>query len=1044
MAKAGKRAEKAAKPLTRRGLIGGAIASAGLVGLTVAGNVAGNAFSSVLDSKLGRGDIQVDKAEGSESWDAQYYKPRYSSLEEAKAASDVVSEQVSDEGIVLLKNNGVLPLAAGDEVTPFGWAFQNPAYFGTGAAASSDMTMVTAEDAIASKLTVNRTALDAAEGAEPTYPDAADGTDPLDFDVSSFQAQMDKGESAKIYEYDPAIYDAVSGVEGTCGVVVIKRCGSEGIDKRFEGYEDGTPHYLALTEDEKGVIAAAKRACGSVVVVLNTSNPVELGPLMSGELEADAIVWVGTAGSRGFASLAKVLVGEVNPSGRLTDIYATDFTADPTFSNFGRFQYTNSEVVASDPTRIWSEGEGSQYTMSRSFVEYQEGVYMGYRYYETAASVDASFVYGELDEQGAATVAGRVAYPFGYGLSYTTFDQKISSLDDSGDDVVLTVSVTNTGEVAGKEVVQVYYGSPYTDYDRESGVEKPECVLAAFAKTDLLDPGDCQELTLSFAKETMASYDRHHANSDGTIGCYILEAGDYAIDLRKNSHQVIESYTVTIDSDVVFDSSNPRKAEIDAQSAPDNQGNPTGSTFDGSAFVAATNKLDSMNAYMDETSMLTRADWEASHPTEYSGRERQAPEVALEEFAWFDNFDPMSDEKLGDVEGSLVYHADQPASAQQNGLSLIDLRCVPYDDERWDLLLDQIDWDGERDSLIKLLCGAAYQTIEVSSVGKPATTDADGAMGWSSEGASGWAAANVQAATWNVSLMNQMGQCIGEEALQLGMTGWYAPAVNIHRSPFSGRFYEYYSEDPLVSGKIAAAAISGAVEEGCICYLKHYAFNEQETDRSNSLATWVDEQTAREIYLKAFEVALQSARATISYISDSQGTMSSRAIRAVTGIMSAQNSIGGTMGFCHLGTQQKILREEWGFTGSVVTDLYLGAPAKDRDLVFRTGGNMYMTTMVEEPVDYTSATARYAMRNAMRGILYATTNSNAMNGIAPGSTVSYSPSPWRIGLTAASVAMCGGAAAIVASMVRKKRAGRADAAEGRADATDGEGAGSKP
>ncbi len=1015
------------KQLTRRGFVGGTVATAGLLGVTAAANVAANTFGAAIDSKLGRGAVTVTKTAGTEHWDSQYYKTTTSSLAEAKQASDLVSEQVTDEGIVLLKNDGVLPLAANAEVTPFGWAYSNAAYSGTGAAASTDDTMVTADAAISAKFKVNRAALDLTASAEAVYPDAADGTNPLDFDTNSIQAQMDAGENAKIYEYDASVYANLTGAAGTA-LVVIKRCGSEGIDKRYEAYNDGTPHYLAFTKNERETIRAAKAACGSVVVVLNSANPMELAPIMDGDLEANAILWIGTAGSRGFSSLAKVLAGEVNPSGRLTDIYATDFTADPTYKNFGRFDYTNSEVACPDLTGLLSGGSIGSKTQARHFVEYQEGVYEGYRYYETAASVDPSFTYGELDGQGGVKVAGAVAYPFGYGLSYTTFDQAITAFDASGDTVSATVTVTNTGATAGKEVVQLYFSAPYTDLDRADAVEKPACVLAAFAKTSLLEPGASEAVQLSFAREDMASYDYNHENSNGTTGCYVLEAGDYEVTLRANSHDVLDARTVTVSTDTWYDEKNPRATEIDGQSTHDDQGVSTGTTFDGSAVVAATNQLETLNAYMRTpgVTMLSRADWTGTQPTGYDGRTKEAPQVALEEFDWFDNFDPATDSKLGNVEGSQVFAAQAPTSRAANGISLIDLRGVEYDDERWDLLLDQVDWDGEKDNLIALLFGAAYQTKDVTSVGKPATTDADGAMGWSLDGASSWAAANIQASTWNVDLMHQLGSCIGEEALHLGLTGWYAPAVNIHRSPFSGRVYEYYSEDPLVSGKIAAGAIAGAADKGCISYLKHYALNDQETDRSNYIATWVNEQAAREVYLKAFEVAVKEAKTQVAYISDDNGTVSTRTIRATTGIMSSQNSIGGIMGFCHRGTQQGILRNEWGFSGAVITDLYIGGPAKDSDLVVRTGGNMYMSMMGGACVDYDSATARAAMRNALHGVLYATANSNAMNGVVPGASISYATSPWRVALYAASGLAVAGAAAIVGRMAWKKTHGTAD------------------
>ncbi len=1015
------------KQLTRRGFIGGSVATVGLLGVTAAANAAANVFGSAIDSKLGRGEMEVTKIAGTEGWDSQYYKPEFSSIAEAKAASDKVSEQMTDEGIVLLKNDGVLPLAAGSEVTPFGWAYSNAAYSGSGAAASSDDTMVTCDAAISGKFQVNRAALDLTSGAGAVYPDAAEGTDPLDFDTNSMQAQMDAGESAKIYEFDPSVYAGLTGAGG-CALVVIKRCGSEGMDKRYEAYDDGTPHYLALSKNEQETIRAAKAACGSVVVVLNTANPMELAPIMAGELEANAIVWVGTAGSRGFSSLAKVLAGEVNPSGRLTDTYATDFTADPTYKNFGRLSYTNSTVNVPDLSGVLTGGGIGNKEMPRSFVEYQEGVYVGYRYYETAALCDPSFTYGELDGSGAIATPGAVTYPFGYGLSYTTFDQAIESFDGSGGTISMTVRVTNSGTMAGKEVVQAYFSAPYTDFDRTDAVEKPACVLAAFAKTGLIEPGASETVTLSFAREDMASYDYLRENADGSTGCYVLDAGDYEVSLRANSHDVIDSRTVSISSDVFFDEKNPRASEVDGQSVHDEKGNPTGVTFDGSPVKAASNQFETLNAYMQTSGVtnLSRKDWAGTQPTGYADRTKEAPEVALSEFDWFDNFDPTSDPKLGNVEGSLAYAPEAPAERAANGISLIDLRGVEYDDERWGLLLDQLDWMGEQDNITTLLFAAAYQTKEVQSVGKPATTDADGAMGWSLDGASNWAAANIQAATWNEELMHQMGTCIGEEALQLGLTGWYAPAVNIHRSPFAGRVYEYYSEDPLLSGKIAAGAISGAADKGCISYLKHYALNDQETDRANYLATWATEQAVREVYLKAFEVAIKDAKTSVRYISDDKGTVSERVIRAATGLMSSQNSIGGVQGFCHYGAQAGVLRGEWGFSGAVVTDLYFGSPSKDRDLMLRAGGSMYMTMSGAQYVDYDSPSARVAMRNALHGVLYATANSNAMNGIVPGSSVSYKMSPWRVGLTAGSVVAVAGAAAIVGRMAWKKKHGEAD------------------
>lgn len=1006
------------KKLTRRAFVGGTIASAGLLGIAGAVNYGvGQAGYAVDKMMFGGRQATIKRPEGSENWDCQYNKASYSSIEEAKSASDEVSLKVCREGIVLLKNDGVLPLGAGAEVTPFGYAYTNASYTGTGAAGGYDSAAITCEQAISDKFKVNSAAQDVVAGTDPISPDAAEGTTPFGGGETSNLADP---ESVKIYEYDPALYDGLTGAAGTA-LVVIKRTGSEGDDKRQEAYDDGTPHYLALTQNELATIKAAREACGQVVVVLNSANPMELAPVMAGEFEANAILWMGTAGSRGFAGLADLIAGDANPSGRLTDIYPADFSLDPVNKNYGRFDYTNSSLTPSGFPPLANMGLGLK-AQTRHFVEYQEGVYVGYRYFETAALMDPSFVYGELDGKGAIKTPGAVAYPFGYGLSYTTFEQAIESFDASGDDVSVSVRVTNTGDVAGKTVVQVYFSAPYTDLDREDAIEKPACNLADFTKTSELAPGASEVVTLAFAREDMASYDYRHENNDGTIGCYVLEAGDYEVSLRANSHDVIDSRTVTIDATTFFGPDNPRKSEAEAQCERDAKGNSTTKTYTGKPVCAATNKFQTMNDYMQTPGVmnLSRADWTGTFPTGYEDRTKEAPAVALEEFDWFDNFDPRTDSKYGNVEGSEVYASEMPAECQKNGLELINLRGADFNDERWEKLLDQIDWKGESTDIHALLFLANSQTRELNSVAKPETGDSDGAMGWASAGASSWASANLQASTWNTELMREFGACLGEEALHLNLNCWYAPAVNIHRGQFCGRVYEYYSEDPVVTGKIAAGAIEGCGSKGIICYIKHFALNEQEMDRSNFLATWANEQATREIYLKAFEVAIKNAMMSVPYISDDKGTVSERTMRATLGLMTSQASVGGIQGFCHPGLLTGVLRNEWGFMGMVVTDLFFAGITKDRDLMLRAGGNMYMTLLEGECVDYDSATARTVMRRAIHEILYAVGNSNAMNGFVPGTTVTYEPTALRKGVSGFTAFNVAVTAAIIGRMAYRK------------------------
>ena len=955
--------------------------------LCVAVNIAAGMFSGVLDSYLGGGEMTVTQIEGSENWDSVYNAAETASLQEAKEKSDLVSEQVTDEGIVLLKNNGLLPLKENSKLTPIGYGYMNPSYSGTGAAASKDDTMITAVQGLAAHFMLNNAAVKKMEAGTAVSPDAAPDAPALDFDKSSLQANS-SGKAAMLWEYPLSTYAGIEKeIQGTTGIVFIRRTGSEGFDKRFYAYDDGTPHYLALSVQEKELIRYTKENCGSVVVVLNTANAMELAPIMSGEYEADAILWMGTAGSRGFSSLGKILCGQVNPSGRLADIYPTDFTKDPTYANFGAYSYTNSDVT--DTSRV-----GNQGTVPRKFVEYEEGIYVGYRYYETADVVDESFVYGELDGKGAVSVEGAVAYPFGYGLSYTAFEQRITGFDDKGDTVTITVAVKNTGDVAGKDVVQIYYNPPYTDYDKENRIEKAAANLIGFAKTSLLAPGKSETVAISFAKEDMASYSYTHANSDSTTGCYLLEEGDYSIELKNNSHDLIDAKTVSIAKTVFYEGNNARNTEKEAQSALNENGE---AVLLGNDYHAAGNQFDTLNAYMqtDGVTNLSRVDWAGTQPTMPDNREKEAPQLALDEFDRMANYSPDSDILLGNGEDSLVYTAEPVVSGAAGGLTLIDLRGIPYDDEKWDLLLDEIDWSRDQAEIQELLYVAAFQTRPLSALGKPSTVDKDGAMGWSTDGVSCWASANLIACTWNVDLLYEMGKCIGEEGLQSGIHGWYAPAINAHRSPFAGRNYEYYSEDGFLAGKLAAAAVSGAGDKGVFTYIKHMVLNDQETYRALFLATWATEQAVREIYLKPFEICIKEARSTLSYISDSEGTRSEKIIRSSTGVMSSQNCIGGIIGFAHYGLLTGVLRNEWGFAGAVVTDLYPSTMTTMRDMSIRAGTDMFMNTNGTYAVDYDSNTSRSVMRNAIHNIGYMTVNSNAVNGVTPGSAFSYGMSPWK-------------------------------------------------
>lgn len=829
------------------------IVAAVLAVVCLIANVAMHMLSTTMDTFLGRGERTVTVAEEASGWDTEYYKTEYKTAEEAREGAYEVAQKIVDEGVVLLKNDGVLPLGKGSTVTPFGYRYMEPIYGQLTSGGSAKWMVgneVTPAEGLKPELTVNEATVKKMQSASPIALKEAEGT------IAASGESSILGGDSLIYEYDPTIYNDLSGNGGT-GLVFIARAGQEGYDLKSDGYEDGTPHYLALSENEKGAIAQARRYCEKVVLIVESSAAMELGEVVHGEYEVDAILWVGHVGERGYAHLGKILTGEVNPSGRTVDIFAADFTSDPTYVNNGDFHYDN--VTAT----VYGLGGGK---LQRAFIEYQEGVYMGYRYYETADSL------GMLNYDPA------VVFPFGYGLSYTTFSQKIIDFDDSGDTINLTVSVTNTGVCAGKETVQVYYSSPYTAFDAENGIEKPTVTLAAFAKTDLIPSGGETTVELCFDKEDMASY----CYSVGEGG-YVLEAGEYVISLRSDSHHLIESRTVQVEETLWYDE--------------------------------AHNLFSDSTAYMlRQSQLLSRSDWEKSYPDQPESHTKSADEVTVSLLGMDNYFDWENDP----VMGNKAVDAEMPTGNAQNGLALINLRGADYDDPRWELLLDEINWDNAEE-IIAALCACAYNTPKLDNIGLPSTVAEDGVSGIKVQGAdrgydmtktATFAMAPLLASTWNVELAQEMGEALGQEGLLNGVQGLYAPAVNLHRSPFGGRVFEYFSEDPLLSGKMAAAEISGAGKYGMICYLKHFAVNDQETNRSNLLSVWADEQTMRELYFKPFEIAVKEARCEIHYIADDSGTIATKEIRACTGIMATQTNIGGVPGHANYALIHELLREE--------------------------------------------------------------------------------------------------------------------------------------
>lgn len=915
--------------------------------VTVVANVALNVAGGWVASQLGTGTYTFTNAESSAKWDTEYYTSDFASIDEVDEAAKALVEEISGSGIVLAKNeSGALPLAAGSSVTMLGRAAADPVFGGSGSGSVDTNSAVTARGGLENAgLTVNEPVYDAISAFAEENPRG--------------HIEMDNPEASTytIGELPVSAYEEQAGTFAAspdAGIIFIGRPGGEGGDLTQDMVAEGETaepgeHQLELNQDERDLVELAKASFDTVVVVVNASTTLEMGALQD-DPEIDAILLAGSPGATGFNALGSIITGDVNPSGRTADLWAADFTADPTFVNFGEHVYENIE--ASFPVAaIETATSNATVTADAPFVNYAEGIYVGYRYYETAAAE------GFLDYDEA------VVYPFGYGLSYTDFAWTVASTEagDVDGTVAVTVDVTNTGAVAGRDVVELYYSAPYTP----GGIEKSEVVLGGFAKTGVIEPGATESVTVEVAVEDMASYDHLDAKA------YVLEAGDYEITLRTDSHTVApgtEAISYTVDADVVFSGDDHRSTDL---SEVTNQ-------FDDVSAAFSAEPVDG------KILMMSRADFAGTFPTAPTPDLYVASDAVVEDFKAWDY----------DAEAA-AFDGEMPTTDARTELALVDLRGLPKDDPQWDSLLDSVSVGDMTDMLLN----GAYQTAAIGSIAKPATVEPDGPAGLSSfinSSINGVAYPSqvLIAQTWDVDLGTAMGSMIGNEVLQKDLNGWYAPAVNLHRSPFGGRNFEYYSEDPFLSGALATAVSNGAGEKGVYTMLKHFALNEQETNRvNNGIATWATEQTIREIYLKPFEMVVKDTSMPVRYIADDEGTIAETTIGA-GGIMSSFNRIGAVWAGGSEALMTDVLRGEWGFEGFAISDFNL-YPYMNPNQSISAGTDLTLTFQPSKSFgDTTSAKAVTDIRTATHNILFTVANSNAMNGIAPGATVDYTPPTW--------------------------------------------------
>lgn len=909
------------------------------------------AIGEAIDFKLSAGELGglMDTLLGSQrpiysdEVTSVYPTQKATNKAEAFANAQEVNLKLAEEGFVLLKNeNAALPMNKGARISVFSKNSVNLSYGGSGSGGFDT----------SSNKNLYESLNDAGFVTNPTLKNFYESSQSGPVRTAN-SSDLDNGDNQKIAtaetpqsKYTDAVRNSYADYSDAA-LVVITRIGGEGFDlPRYQGDSESAvspdSHYLELDQNEIDLLTAVTDGTFKrVVVVFNTPSSFEATFLKDSAYAAfadkiDAAVWIGFTGSNGITALGEILNGDVNPSGRLVDTWAADFTKNPSFVNFGT-------GCLPDTTDKY---DGGMYYS----VDYEEGIYVGYRYYETRGETDGEDWYN-----------ANVVYPFGYGLSYTAFDWTVGDASASeielGTTITVPVTVKNTGSIAGKEVVQLYASAPYT----LGGIEKAHKVLVGFAKTKLLQPGESETVTVSFDPYSAASYDYRDANSNGFSG-YELEAGEYTLYVSRNAHESEKAIALNLAADVQIGTDPTTDSEV------------VNRYTDSENFLDSDWQLDTM---------LSRADWEGTWPTpqtaqQHAGTDRLYEEIRSEEHNNPTDFDSEEYPWFGE-EPTLTLR-DLLPSAEAEGYEPV----VSYDDERWEELMMGCD----EEEMIALINNGAYHTLAMESVGLPATIHGDGPSGFtcfmSKEQVNGtcqYVSEPVMASTWNINLMNELGEAIGEEgtigdkATGQPYSSIYAPGVNIHRSPFGGRCSEYFSEDPFISGMMGAAEVQGIQSRGVLPTVKHFVANEQETHRSiGGDLSWLSEQALREIYLKPFEYTVK--------------------LGETRGIMTSFNRIGTrwTGGDYRLLTE--ILRNEWGFNGLVICDFNTIPQYMIPRMMFYAGGSLDLATQQSAmwtDCDTSDAGDAIVLMRAVKDVMYALVNSNAMNA----EVIGYNPPIWQ-------------------------------------------------
>ena len=815
-----------------------------------------------------------------------------------------VAEEIMEDGIVLLKNESLLPLNETKKLNIFGWESINPAYGGAGSGGINDLyDIVSLNQGLENAgFSINQELVDFYNNYGADNPEMSIQKQSWTLPeppVDTYSDELIK--SAKEYSDVAVVVLSRKAGEGHNDIPMdVRKAAYDNNSDEYDDFPEGE-HYLQLSQTERDMVDMVCSNFDNVIVIYNGANQFELG-FADEYPQIKSVVWCPGTGNVGFNALGKVFSGEVNPSGKTPDTFIYDMTTAPWWNNAEKTEYTNLADMA-----VEGMNAGTAQVYAPAFTNYVEGIYVGYKYYETAA------------QEGAIDYDKTVQYPFGYGLSYTEFEQKMGELEEKDGQISVDVVVTNTGDVAGKDVVEVYYKPPYTN----GGIEKSSANLIEFAKTDLLQPGETQTVTVTFSIEDMASYDENHAKA------YVLEKGDYVISINSDSHTVLDQKTYTAGDDVVYKGENKRASDD----------------------IAASNVFE--NAKGDVT-YLSRADHFANYEEATAApASAELGEPYVSEYHLNSNFDKTTYLNDEDV---------MPTTGADNGLTLADMRDADYDDPRWEKLLDQLTVD----EMANMIAMAGYQTAAMDSVGKVATLDFDGPAAinnnFTGVGSIGFPIEVVVASTWNKELAQAWGECMGKISQEMGAEGWYAPGMNTHRTAFGARNYEYFSEDGVLSGNMGAKAVEGARNYGVYSYIKHFAMYE---GNAKMVSVWSNEQAIREIYLKPFEISVKQGGANA--------------------VMVSWSFLGDKWTGESSNLMKTVLRDEWGFRGMALTDFFRnnGHGFMNADAALANGVDVMLSTFNGEENNVANPehpTSVLQMRNACKNVMYTVVSSWAYDG----------------------------------------------------------------